>query len=159
VTTNSFQGTIQTALDQANPNQLADLLHLVRLGKMTANIKAVVTSLSAAASFDITSAAVFAAAVVTGLNSEGGDLAALPAIRALRSLRVTASGTTNAVGTYVLTDSSGTGVDPGNNANVGICKISDDGKTLTFGHTITGFTIEYLGAAQTDPTTSYPATS
>jgi len=158
--TDSYQGSIQSALNQANPNQLPDLLQKVGIGNMLANIKAVVTGLTAAGSFDITSAAVFAKATVTGLNTLGGDLAALPPIGVLRTLRVTAATTASTAGTYVLTDVAGDMVTANTHTVVGIARISDDGKTLSFPTTdVTAFIIEYQARAATDPTTNYPANS
>ena len=97
-----------------------------------------------------TSRAVKAAATITGLSLDTGE--GLPPLGALTSLRVTASGTAGSLGTYILTDPSGTPIVPpgGASAAVGIAKISDDGKTITFPNTVTGFVLQYMPRASVD---------
>jgi hypothetical protein len=67
-----------------------------------------------------------------------------PAIKALRTLRVTA-GAAAFVGSYMLTDSGGTPTSPVASTVLGIATISDDGKTITFpaGTQATAVTVEY----------------
>lgn len=146
--------TLQRAADQAGLNELADILHKVKFGHMLQPIKAVVTGLTAAAAIDITTAAVKAAATVTSIALDTGEN--LPPIGSLLSLRVTASGTAGSVGTYIFTDAGGTAIVPpgGASSAVGIAKISDDGKTITFPNTITAFTIEYMARASVDVTSA-----
>jgi hypothetical protein len=156
--TDAYQGTIQSALNQSNPNQLPDLLQKVQVGDMLANIKAVATSLTAAGSFDITTAAFYAKCTVTGLNTLGGDRATLPPVGVLRTLRVTAATTASTVGTYILTDVAGDMITAATHTVVGVARISDDGKTISFPTTdVTAFIIEYAARAAVDPTTNYPA--
>jgi hypothetical protein len=147
-TTKTFAETIQTILNEANPNTLADALKKIALGTMMSPVKAVVTGLTAANSFDLTSAAVFAKATVTGLPAGEVPASALPPIRSVTTLRVTAVGT-GALGPRVVTDAGGTAGAPGA-TGPGIALLSDDGKTLTFEGTVTGFTIEYSPRALND---------
>lgn len=127
VTTTKDQ-TIKEVLNRATPGELADALRKLALGTMFTPLKLVKTGLTAAASFDITSAAL-------GSN---------PAALGVFSLRVTASGTANSVGSYSMSDAAGTPVSPTAGANVGLATISDDGKTITFPTTVTAFVMEYL---------------
>jgi hypothetical protein len=143
--------TIQEVLEKADPNTLADALRRMGFGKMLNPIKIVCTGLTAAASFDITTAAVKAAATVTGLGLEAGEN--LPPIGDVVSLRVTASGTANSVGTYAITD-SGT-LTPTAGANVGLATLSADGKTLTFPSTVTAFVLTYQARASVAITESF----
>jgi len=145
-TTTTADFILQDLLDQANPNVLPDGFRKVKLGHMFSQVKAVVTALSATATPDITTAAVKAAAVITGITLATGEN--LPAIGKLVTLRVTASGTAASLGTYILTDSGGTAIIPPGGAStaVGIAKISDDGKTITFPNTVTAFVLMYRPA-------------
>lgn len=140
--------TLQQVLNKANLNQLATILQKMKLGNMLNPVKVVATGLTAAASFDITTAAVRQASTITGLERDTGD--ALPAILSVKTLRVTASGTANSVGTYIVSDASGTTVSPTASANVGIALLSDDGTTLTFPTTVTAFVLEYVPRSNTD---------
>jgi hypothetical protein len=158
--TNVYSETIQSELDRGNANTAADCFRKMLLGSMLCRLKAVVTGMTAASTVNITTilTALGAAVVtVTGINLQGGDLKVLPPILALRSLRITASGTAGSLGTYVLSDVGGTAIVPpgGAGAAVGIVTLSDDGTTITFPNTITAFTIEYLGGSNTDMTTFF----
>ena len=59
-------------------------------------------------------------------------------------------------GTYGVTDAGGTAIIPpgGASASMGIAKLSDDGKTITFPNTVTGFVITYYPRAAVDPDTA-----
>lgn len=140
--------TLQQVLNKANLNQLATILQKMKLGNMLNPVKVVATGLTGAASFDITTAAVRQASTITGLERDTGDN--LPAILSVKTLRVTASGTANSVGTYIVSDASGTAVSPTAGANVGIALLSDDGTTLTFPTTVTAFVIEYVPQSNVD---------
>lgn len=146
--------TIQRALESATPNNIADLARATKLGKVLSTIKVVVTGLTAASAIDITAAATKAAATISGVALNAGE--GLPAIGQVVSLRVSASGTAGAVGTYGITDSGGTAIVPpgGASAAMGIAKLSDDGTTLTFPNTITGFVLVYK-AKPTDSQTEF----
>ncbi len=147
--------TLQQVLDQANPNNLPDALRLVKLGHMFAPIKVVVTTLDADATVDVTSALVLADSVVTGITLADGEM--LPAIGIVRSLRVTASGTAGSLGTYGITDPDGTAIVPpgGAGASMGIAELSDDGTTITFPNTVTGFVLTYIPRSYTDLDTTF----
>lgn len=135
--------TLQQALNSGDLNWFGNLLRKMRLGNMLAgSVKVTCTGLAPAASFDITSAAVLAAATISGLDRDSSDR--LPPILAVKTLRVTASDTANSVGSYAITDAAGTAVSPTAGANVGLALLSDDGKTLTFPTTVTAFVLEYV---------------
>ena len=140
--TTTFVQTIQQALERCTPGIIADLVRALRLDKSMSKVKAVATGLTAAASFNITTAAVKSASVITGVTLDSDET--LPAIGQIVSLRVTASGTANSVGTYAIGDSSATPVSPTAGANVGLATLSDDGKTITFPTTVTAFVISYF---------------
>lgn len=126
--TATVKETLKTALNEANLNKLADVLALMDLGTMLAPKKVTLTGLTGA-THNITDAA-------HGSN---------PAILAVVALRVTAAGTGTAVGTYGITDAAGTVVSPATSSAMGIAKLSDDGKTLTFATAdVTAFVIEYI---------------
>lgn len=151
--------TIQQALEKANPNDLADALRQLGLGKLFAPIKVVVAALTAAASVDITSAAAKAAATITGIDAlEDGEF--LPPIGSCLALRVTASGTAGSLGVYILGDVAATPIVPPGGAGlaVGVARISDDGKTITFPNTVTAFTLIYTPRPIVPVTTLLPAT-
>lgn len=136
--------SLRSVLNSADPNELADALRLIKLGNRLSVIKATIASLTAASAVDITSAGVKAAATISGITLESGEN--LPPIAHVLSLRVTASGTAGSLGVYGVGDTGATAIVPpgGAGAAMGIAKISDDGKTLTFPNTITGFVIQYI---------------
>lgn len=146
--------TIRQELNRAQIGRLTDLFSKIKLGNMMAPIKVTVAALTASATPDITSPAVKAAATIVGrtlLASEN-----LPAIGQVVNLRISASGTAASVGTYGVTDAGGTAIIPpgGASASMGIAKLSDDGKTITFPNTVTGFVITYYPRAAVDPDTA-----
>ena len=146
MTTNKTQ-TYTRLLDKAAPDLTPDLLRKMHFGKMMTPIKVTVSGLTATATPDITSAAVKAAATIAGIELETGEN--LPAIGQVVSLRIAASGTAASVGTYGVTDAGGTAIIPpgGASAAMGIAKLSDDGKTITFPNTVTGFVLVYYPRA------------
>ena len=137
--------TLQEVLNKANLNQLPTVLQKMKLGNMFNPVK-VVVGLTAAAAIDITTAAVRAASTITGLERDTGDN--LPAILSVTALRVTGVGT-GATGARIVTDAGGTAGAPGANGP-GIALLSDDGATLTFEGTVTGFVLEYIPRSYTD---------
>lgn len=137
---------LRDILDNANLNELATALQKVKLGRRLSSVKVVVSGLTATATPDITSAAVLAAATVTGLNLASGER--LPAIETVKTLRVTAVGT-GATGPRVVTDAGGTAVAPSSGI-AGVALLADAGTTLTFEGTVTGFVIEYIPRPYTD---------
>lgn len=125
--------TVQAALDKADPNEVADLLRLMKLGTMLTPLKRAFTGLTSGTSFDLT--AIDGTGETTG-PSNPNRLAAL----IVGTLRVV---TGTATGPRQVTDSGGT-------ATTAVAKISDDGKTLTFEAAITAFTIEYVPRPSVD---------
>lgn len=132
--------TLQQVLNKANLNQMMAAFRQMLLGNMLGLVKVTVTGLTAAASFDITTSTFRAASTITGLDRVSSDN--LPPILAVKTLRVTAVGT-GATGPRVVTDAGGTAVAPSSGI-AGVALISDDGKTLTFEGTVTGFILEYI---------------
>lgn len=156
MTTTSADVTKQQELNRGRPDKVATVFQAMKLGNMLAgSVKVVAAALSPAATFDITTAAVRSASTITGLDRESSDN--LPPIMVVKTLRVTASGTANSVGSYIVSDAGGTALTPTAGANVGIALLSDDGKSLTFPSTVTAFTIEYVPRPAVDITTAlYP---
>lgn len=149
--TTTKKRSVRQALNSGNPADQALGLQKVKVGNMMTPVKATIASLTAAAAVDITAAATKAAATVVGITLDTGEN--LPAIAAIRSLRVTASGTAASLGTYIVSDAGGTAIIPpgGASAAVGVALLSDDGKTLTFPNTVTGFVITYMPRADVSP--------
>jgi hypothetical protein len=147
--TTTADRTLQTVLQDSNQNEMAAAFRKVKLGNFFAVAKVVVTALGATAAPVITGSAVRAAATITGLDRATADN--LPAIRAVVSLRVTASGTAGSLGTYGISDTSGTPIVPpgGAGAAMGIATLSDDGTTLTFPNTVTAFVLQYIPRSET----------
>jgi len=154
-TTTTLKDTLQNELDKGQLGTLADVLRLMGYGSMQSMLKVTVASLTAADSIDITTAAVKAAATINVGALRRGQVN-LPPIGRLRfgTVRVTAAAS-GSTGVWIVTDSGGTAVTVGTGTGVppiGICKLSDDGKTLTFptSAAVTGFVIEYFPAPATD---------
>lgn len=155
-TTTSKTQTYQRLLEKMGLNTLADVLRKLKWGRTIAPIKVVVTGLTAADTIVINTAAIKAAATITGIDLETGEY--LPPIGHVVSFRISAGGATH-VGSYGVTDAGGTAIVPpgGASAALGIVKLSDDGTTLTPAASaqITAFTLIYypkLDAAMTaDP--------
>lgn len=150
----SFTATVESSvgasLNSGEFTAIADACKKAKLGTALSTIKVVATGLTAAASFDITSAAFLAKCTVTGINLGGGET--LPAIGAATSLRVVTGGT-NAAGSYALGEAAGTAVLA--TAGVGTALLSADGKTVTFaaGAAVTALTLIYR------PRTAVPMTT
>lgn len=134
--------TLQQIINRSNLNQLAAALSKVKLGNVLGSVKITVAGLGATATPIVTGAAVRAAATISGLDRGTNDN--LPAIQTVKTLRVTTSGTANSVGSYAVSDAGGTALSPTAGANVGLALLSDDGTTLTFPTTVTGFVLEYV---------------
>lgn len=148
--------TMQQVLNQSNLNWLPTALQLLKLGNVLSPVKVSVTGLTAAAAIDITTTTFRDAATISGLDRETADL--LPQILSVKTLRVTASGTANSVGSYGVSDAGGTAVSPTAGANLGIALLSDDGRTLTFPTTVTAFVIEYIPRSATALTSVFVQT-
>jgi hypothetical protein len=159
-TTTSKVSTFQRLLAKMDLNILADLFRKMKFGRTLGPVKVTVSGLTASAAPDITSAAVKAAGTIVGMDLETGEN--LPPIGRVISLRVVASGTAASLGTYGVTDTGGTAIIPpgGASAAMGIAKLSDDGTTLTFPNTVTGFVLVYyprIAVAMTDDSDFYSA--
>jgi hypothetical protein len=115
--------TLELGLSQANPGFLADALRKIDLGSFFKLQKETITQSSA--NTVVLSKAAFGPAMV--------------------QVRVTA-GAGSALGSYLVADAAGAVVAVG--TEVGVCKLSDDGLTLTFasGSNITGCVVSYLAA-------------
>lgn len=118
----SFTETIQSTLDDGNPNKLFSAARVAKLGTMLTPQKLTFTGLAASATHNITDAA------------HGGN----PAIQNWTTLRVTGGGA--AAGARLLTDVGGT-------PSSTVATLSDDGTTIVFEGTVTGFVLEYTPRA------------
>lgn len=112
--------TLELGLSQANPGFLADALRKVDLGSLF--YKQVETITQASSTSVVLAKPAFAPAGVC--------------------VRVTAGGS---LGAYLVVDSGGIAVDVG--AEIGVCKLSDDGLTLTFASAVTECVVTYAAAA------------
>lgn len=145
--TTTIAPTLKNELDNARPDEIADVLRLMKLGTMLTPLKRVFTGLTGAATYDLT--ALDATGETTGVANPN-RLAAL----VIHSLVVVTATTANTQGVYVVGDTSITLISPTNKTVVGTAKISDDGKTLTFPSAdVTAFTIEYMPRSAVDMTT------
>lgn len=153
-TTTPADRTIQNILNTGNLNDLSLVLQKIKLGNVLGTVKVVCASLTATAAPVITGSAVRLASTITGL--ERGTTENLPPILAVKTLRVTGSGTAGTLGTYGVTDTAGTGITAAANTVMGVAKLSDDGTTLTFTTTITDFVLEYIPRPNTDLATVWP---
>lgn len=138
--------TLAQALDEADPNLIADAIRQSKLGTMLTPLKRTFTGLTAAASFDLTT--IDGTGETVGVTNPNR----LPALL-VENLRITASGTAGSVGSYVAGDVGAVMIVPPGGASVavGVARISDDGKTVTFPNTVTAFVISYLPAAARGP--------
>lgn len=112
--------TLELGLSQANPGFLADALRKVDLGSLF--YKQVETITQSAATTVTLAKPAFAPAGVC--------------------VRVTGG---VSVGAYLVVDSGGIAVNVG--AEIGVCKLSDDGLTLTFASNVTECVVTYAAAA------------
>lgn len=130
--------TTQYELNNANPNTIADALRRAEIGSALSPIKVTFAGLTSAAAVNITTAASRAAATIVGRSPEISAGETLPPIGAVVSLRVTAGAAAAAPRGIV---------DTGGSASATYAKISDDGATLTFETTVTGFVLTYFPRA------------
>lgn len=144
VTANS---TLKQILDNGDPALVGTALSKMKAGTMMTPLKRVFTGLAASATMDL-----------TALDASGETVgAANPnrlAMLCAHYLRVDASGTAASVGSYIVGPPTATLLVPPGGANVavGVARISDDGKTLTFPNTITAFTVSYIPRSAVDMT-------
>lgn len=145
--TTTIAPTLQNELDKARVDEMADIFRLMKLGTMLTPLKRVFTGLTGAATYDLT--ALDASGETVGVSNPNRC-----ALLHLVSLRVVTATTATVAGTYILTDKDGDLVSATTHTVVGIAKISDDGKTLTFPSAdVTAFTIEYLPRSNVDMAT------
>jgi hypothetical protein len=138
-TTTTLVRSLALVLDQALPGELADAMRSLKLGTLVTPLKRVFTGLVASATMDLT------AIDGTGETAGVGNALRL-AMLGFLYLRVDASGTAASLGNYIVGPPTSTLLIPPGGANVavGVARLSDDGKTLTFPNTITGFTVAYI---------------
>lgn len=150
----TFLETIRRVLNAGRTEQLPACFSKAKLGNMMSVVKVVVSGLTPAGTHDITTSTFKSAATITGLNLDSTDM--LPAIGKVISLRVTAATTGSTVGSYVVTDASGTAVTANTSAVTGIATLSDDGKTLGFVTAdVTAFVLVYEPRSATDLGTEF----
>jgi len=157
LTTTTVKQTVASVLDAGNATNIEDALSLIGLGRMLTPIKVVAASLTAADSFDITTAAFKAAATLTGITLASGQN--LPAAQQVLGLVRVVTGGTTYVGCYAVAPVGATVVTAATSGVVGICTLSDDGKTLTFPSSTqaTAITFFYLPVPKTAMSTIYPS--
>ena len=112
--------TLELGLSQANPGFLADALRKVDLGSML--YKQVETITQSAATTVTLAKPAFGPAGVCVRVTGGVSL-----------------------GAYLVVDSGGVAVNVG--TEIGVCKLSDDGLTLTFASNVTSCVVTYAAAA------------
>lgn len=141
--------TLKTTLNKGDPALVGTAAAKMKLGTMLSPLKRVFAAISASATVDLT--ALDGTGETVGA-SNSNRLAAL----GILYLRVDASGTAASVGNYIVGPPTSTLLIPpgGANAAVGVARISDDGKTLTFPNTITGLTISYMPRSAVDMETA-----
>ncbi len=153
------ESTIRDVLNLSDLNELADVLKKIKAGTMMSRVKVVAAGLTAAASFDITTAAFKALSTITGITLATDET--LPAIGVPIGLQLIASGTAASLGTYVLGPVTATPAVPTSGAQLGagIARLSDDGKTITFPNTVTAFTLLYYPAPAVALNTEFPVSA
>jgi hypothetical protein len=112
--------TLELGLSQANPGFLADALRKVDLGSMLYQQVETITQ-SAATTVTLAKPAFGPAGVMVRVT--GGV----------------------SLGAYLVVDSGGIAVNVG--TEIGVCKLSDDGLTLTFASNVTACKVVYAAAA------------
>jgi PPE-repeat protein len=120
--------TITDVGNSGDLNQLADVAQKVGLGNVLGIKKVTFAALASAAAQDITT---IAAGVAAGLTGQ----ATLPPIGSPVAVRVTAGAA--AAGLRQVGDIGAT-------LSATVCRLSDDGKTLTFEAAVTGFVLLYV---------------
>ncbi len=137
--TATLNETVQRALDDANPNEVADALQKVNLGTVLTPLQRTFTGLVSQATQDLT------AIDATG-EAAGGDNPQRLAALSISTLRVTAG--TAAAADRQVSDSGGT-------PSASVATLSDDGTTLTFEAALTAFVITYIPRAAVDMTEDF----
>jgi hypothetical protein len=121
--------TLAGALDQADPNKVADALRQVKLGTLLTPTKQTISQTSAV------------------------TVALTPPALVIHTVRVT--GGTALAGIYQVADTDATEVD---SATLGVCTLSDDGATLTFAAAVTDLVVIYVPRSDADLTADFPTT-
>jgi len=122
--------TLKEVLTRSLPGEVEDALRKVDIGAMLSPIKKTFTSLASSATHDITDAA-------------HGSSSAAMGIFVLRVTAGAASAGLRQVG------------DAGATPSATVATLSDDGKTITFETTVTGFIVEYLARPATDTSSKF----
>lgn len=144
MTTVTRTETTEQVLKKSDPTEMMDALRKVDLGTRLTPRKITFAALTSAAAQDITTAAAKAAATIVPALPDN-DPVLLP-IHDVISLRVTAGAA--AAGPRTISDSGGT-------ASATVALLSDDGKTLTFETTVTGFVLQYVPRPANDLTAKF----
>lgn len=147
MTTATKTYTVRHILNLGNANDVADCAAKVKLGNALSKIKATFVGLTSSATQNITTAAAKAAATLSGITLDTGEL--LPAIGQVVTLRVTAGAA--AAASRDVTDAGGT-------ASASLALLSDDGTTLTFEAAVTAFVLTYYPVAE-NINSSFPLTA
>ena len=135
VTTTAAQ-TINTVLDQADPDLLSDALRQVKLGTLLTPLKETITNATVNAAIVLTKPAL---AVITCRVSD-------------------VSGGAGALGDRVVSDSSGTPSAPHATGVPAIATLSADGTTITFEGTVKAAVVTYIPRSYTDITGAFKRT-
>lgn len=141
---------VRANLNSGNSAAVMSAAEYMKLGNRLSTLKVTVSGLTAASSFDITTAAFYAkVTALTGIALGTNEY--LPAIGSVTGLRVTAVGTA-ATGARFVTDVGGT-------ASATVATLSDDGKTLAFEGTVTAFVLIYTPRAAVSLDTAQASTA
>lgn len=132
--TATLNESVQRALDDANPNEVADALQKVNLGTILTPLKRTFTGLAAGTTHDIT--ALDATGETVG-TANPNRLAALT----VTTLRVTAGAA--AAADRQVSDVDGT-------PSTSVATLSDDGATIVFEANVTAFIVTYIPRAAVD---------
>jgi hypothetical protein len=145
-----FAQNLKTELDHGNPNTLGDVVRKIKMGTMLNKVKIAFTSLTTATAHNITDAAHAAHGSPAPDADTEPAAAAYPPIGQIVALRDTGGAT----GVYVAGDSGCTPFDA-SGSHPGVVALSDDGKTITFNTTTTGFVLEYYPAPDSPMSTAF----
>lgn len=163
MTTTIVPETLAKALNEADPNRIADALRAYGIGVALSPQKFSYLG-TTGASAQVVTAAAFAALATPGSKTPTlpQGVVTLPPIMHIATLRVT-TGPSGSVGNYIATDSAGTPAllqvvgASGNTslAGVGVATLSDDGTTIGFPTNVSGFVIEYVPRSLQDVTSLF----
>lgn len=142
--------TLAKALEKADPNRLADILRIYGLGTHLSPQKYSWLGATGASAVNIASA-LFLSQVTPGpfTPTMPPGVTGLPPALLVSMLRVF-TGASGVVGQYMMTDPAGSLAYPAASGGAsggvapGFARLSDDGTTITFPQTVSGFVIEYV---------------